>query len=225
MQRGEHALRRTGAAHQRFKLLQRVLRRTAGTAQGCQLVQVFLPDELDGLFSRLAPETEIVQYGAHDPQMGEVETVLRPDHPQTLAGEGQHLADAVVVHVADALQPHLPDLPKAAGALGDAVDVLIVVDLLHQPRAGAGGADDGQRHVRLQGHQPAVGVGEADDVRGDEKVLVVHVQLVLLKLAHLVLDIAEAGIEGAEREGDPLFVFEDRGVEIHGDLRKQKDDL
>ena len=40
--------------------------------------------------------------------------------------------------------------------------------------------------------------------------------------AEAAAKVRAAGIEGAEREGDPLFVFEDRGVEIHGDLREAK---
>ena len=215
MQSGQDFLRRAGAEQQALYAGNVLPHRAVFPAQGLQLVQVLFPDALEGARSRAAGQPQGVQHVAHDAQVGEVQAALRRDEPQTLAGQAQHLADAVVVHGADALQPHLPDLPEAAGALGNAVDVLVVVDLLRFAGPGPGGADDGQRHVRLEGHEPPVGVGEGDDIGGDEKLLVVEIQLVLLKLAHFELGVAAAGVEGAEREGHLFLVLEDCGVKIH----------
>ena len=91
------------------------------------------------------------------------------------------------------LHPHLEDLLERAPHL--TVDVLVVVHLLAVP---AVVLDDGQGNVRLQGLQRAVHVGEGDDVAFFQKVLVLGVQVVVLKLGHAEFPVAVALVQLVE---------------------------
>ena len=87
-------------------------------------------------------------------------------------------------------RPVLEDLLEGLVPLAGAVDRLVVV---HLPGAGLplpGVLDDGEGHVRLQGHDDPPGIGEGDHPVADQEVLVADVEVILLKLAHLKTAVA-----------------------------------
>ncbi len=142
--------------------------------------------------------------GGDHPRVAQLQQIAAVEQGQTLCRQLQHLGHVQKIQAADALQPRLGNLPVAGGGGGGAVDVLLVVDLLGGPAAG-GAADDGEGHVRLEGHEAAVGVGEGQDMLADQKALVAGVQVVGLKAAHAVGQIAPAAVQRPQAQPGPLL--------------------
>ena len=176
-------------------------------AQLFKPVQVLLPDARKRHGPPVGLQLQPVHQRRNHAHVGQLQHVVRVDHLQALRGQRQHLAQAVAVHVADALQARLHDLLELPRGPGDAVHVLRIAHLLnvalHVPRV----LDDRQRHIGLQGHQPPVRVREGDDSLGHQKVLVSGVQVVLLELAHLVLGVAVPLIQRPKSEQHLLLTL------------------
>ena len=128
------------------------------------------------------------------------------DGSQTALCQQNHLGHGVVVDVADAFQAGLHNLLEAVGVFGDAVDVFGIEHLAHGVLS-AGVFYNGERHVGLQSHQAAVGVAEGQNLLTGEKVFVLNVQVVFLKLADLVLAVAIGAVKILQRPHDPLVRF------------------
>ena len=75
--------------------------------------------------------------------------------------------------------------------------------------------DDGEGHVRLQGHEDPPGIGEGDHPVADQEVLVADVEVVLLKLAHLKTAVAYFSYQPRRLHG-LLFAAQDGPVQFHG---------
>ena len=112
-------------------------------------MRIFLPHAAQHRAPRVAFELQVVQHILHNAEQGHAQAVIPGNQAQTLRRKREHLSDTALIHRAETFQTGLSDLPEAARGLGHAEDVFIVIELLHLPGRGAGGAHDGERHVRL----------------------------------------------------------------------------
>lgn len=141
-------------------------------------------------------------------QVRDLEHKIIRDQRQTLRRERDDFIDIIQIRIADAFQPRLHDLLEAVCALRNAIDILVVVDLLLDAGHVFTAADDGQRHVRLERQQLPVRVVEGDDAVADEKVLVADIEVIFFKLAHPVRQIAVSAIEVAQAKDRGFFTPE-----------------
>ena len=148
--------------------------------------------------------------------MGDIQSKALTDGGQGGGGQGHDLANIVGVQVSDALQTRLQDLLEAVGAARDAVDVLIVADLLLFSGAILTVFDDGQGNVGLESQQLAPHVGEGNDAVADQKVLVADVQIVLLEFTHFKGEIPVPAVQLPQGVDRPFFGLEIG--DIHGDI-------
>ena len=154
---------------------------------------VLLRNQSQGLLLVPLGQVHPPQQTADKAHVGQVQHIVLRQNFKGLGRQGDDLRLGVGVDLAHRLHPHLEDLLKGAPHLS--VDVLVVVDLLAVP---AVVLDDGQGDVRLQGLQGAVHVGEGDDVALFQKVFVLGVQVVVLKLGHAEFPIAVALVQLVE---------------------------
>ena len=110
-----------------------------------------------------------VQQSRHKAHVAQLQHKLPVCQRQTLQGQGDGLHRDRVIHGADALQTHLPDLPEGMAFLTGTVDIFRIV----KPPAAAGfhlGVfGNGKGHIRFEGQQAAIQVRERDDLLAWQK--------------------------------------------------------
>ena len=137
--------------------------------------------------------------------MADVQQIVPADQLQAPGRQQQHLAHGHQVDLPHALQAGLHDLLKAPGDGRGPVHILAVIHLL-QTAPLLGVLHNGEGHVRLQRHQPPVGVGKGQDILADQKALVLNIEVVGFKLAHLVLNISIAAVQLPQLAHHPFTV-------------------
>ena len=169
-------------------------------AYATQVVRILLAHATGDLTAQRFIGAQIVQNGGQNAEVGNVEHVAFTDAGKGGGGKSDDLVEIVGVDVADALEAGLHDLLEVVGAGGHAVDVLTVAHLLLATRAILGVLDDGEGHIGLEGEELATHIVEGDDAVADKKILVLHVEIVLLEFAHLEGQVSVLPIEGAQGE-------------------------
>ena len=97
-----------------------------------------------------------------------------------------------------------------------AVDVLTVIEPFGLPRRRLGALGNREGDVRLQSQQAAVQIGKGDDLPRGQKCLVLLVQGVFFKLAHMVLAAARRFVQGTQSKGGPLLGLQEGKFKFHG---------
>lgn len=164
-----------------------------------------------GLLALCAVQPRVGQQSARKAHVAHIQHKVRSGQPQAFDGQAQHLARAVEVHIAQKFHAQLADLGKFMVGGGETVYAFMVVQLFHLPPLRPRPLDDGQRHIRPEGHELAACASEAEHAFAGEKALVFQIECVLLKAAHGKARIAIAFIQAAQAEHQALLGAEHIG--------------
>jgi len=156
-------------------------------------------------YLRNFPSGKAIQKLCQKVQIGDLQDAVIRDLFQAFRRQYDHLADVRVIHASHALQTDLHQFLIGVIVFGDPVHVFVIKKLLYTGRLVFQVFDDGKGHVRLQSHQLSVGIGKGNDAVRDQKVLILHIQVILLKFAHLILGIAIAAVKFPEGKNHPLL--------------------
>ena len=173
-------------------------------AQGFQLV-IILPVEIFHSQLLVFPaEAAGFHHCRQQTHVGDIQHPAATQQRKTSGCQQHHLGDFIFSQIAHAFQSRLEDLPVIP------VDILLVVDLLHNPGLLRGVLHNGQCHVRLQGQQPSAAVGEGNDLIRHQKILIPHIQIIFFKPAHFIRNVSITAVELLQRSSRLLFIFPDR---------------
>ena len=117
-----------------------------------------------------------------------------------------NLGNAVRIDCTDAFQTNLHNFFELVRALGYAVYILVIIDLLDNALIVAAVLDNGQRNVGLESHKLAVKVGKGYDSVAHKEILILCVEVIGFKLAHSELFEASVLIKLTQSENSELII-------------------
>ena len=136
LQLGQHQPGRAAERGQLAEQLPLLLGNPFLGAQSAELVEILFCKTAHSLLPGLGRQTAAADQPGDQGHVGQVQQTLLGQSPKTGRRQRQHLQTAVPVHGTDALQTDLTDLLVGLGGLGDAVDLLVIVELVQLPGGG-----------------------------------------------------------------------------------------